>query len=117
MERICKKLGKVFGVSWFGPAIKTKTEMKGIIKATKELAGRKAVRIDAHRSDKEVKFTSHELVSALIKESKKGKIKMETLIYGAVALVLTVILFWGYTEGKPSVHIKDETPPDPPTNS
>jgi hypothetical protein len=42
---------------------------------------------------------------------------METLIYGAVALVLTVILFWGYTEGKPSVHIKDETPPDPPTNS
>ena len=25
---------------------------------------------------------------------------METLIYGAVALVLTVILFWGYTEGK-----------------
>lgn len=77
LPSICTALRGVFGISWFGPAVKVKTDKNTIIRTAKAMAGKKPVRVEAHRSEKETSFNSYELVSALIKESNRGKMNME----------------------------------------
>ncbi len=76
-KKISARLSKVFGISWFGGCTTVKSDRKEIIKAVLAVSKGRQVRIEAHRSDKSLPFKSHELVSELIKLSKKGKISLD----------------------------------------
>ncbi len=71
------KLSRVFGISWFGGCTTVKSSRKEIIDAVVEVSKGRTVRIEAHRSDKRLPFKSYELVSELIRLSKKKKISLD----------------------------------------
>ncbi len=72
IDRIMKKLGHVFGISWFAPVLITGNSVSEILKASKGLFKKdELVRVDAHRSWKELKYTSIDLVGQFLKNQKK----------------------------------------------
>ncbi len=77
MGRISGRLGKVFGISWFGSGVVVDTEPKAIIGAAKALVGKSEVRVEAHRADKGISFTSRELVGMFLDEARSGRMRLD----------------------------------------
>jgi thiamine biosynthesis protein ThiI len=76
-KTISDKLSKVFGISWFGGCTTVKSTFKDIVAAVVTVSKGRCVRIEAHRSDKSLPFKSFEVISELIKLSKKKKISID----------------------------------------
>ncbi|MCL5093365.1 MAG: tRNA 4-thiouridine(8) synthase ThiI [Candidatus Marsarchaeota archaeon] len=67
-EKSLERLAHVFGLSWYAPALISKSDIDSIIKSAEKIIGkRETVKIIAHRSYKELPFTSPELVGEFIK--------------------------------------------------
>ncbi len=85
LERIMAKLSTVFGISRFEVAHATAPDMKSIKKLSSELmsgAGKGHVlRIQSHRSYKQHKFNSVDIVSELLKTAKKMGIDVSNKDY------------------------------------
>jgi thiamine biosynthesis protein ThiI len=96
-DSIGEKLSKVFGISWFGGCITVKSEFKTIVEAILKVSKDRCVRLDVHRSDKSLPFKSYEVVSEMIKLSKKKKIKLDVasddVIYVKAAHKKTYVSF------------------------
>ena len=72
IESMLYKLGHVFGISWFAPVCIAKNDIGSIMESSKEFFGKKdKIRIEAHRSTKNVPFNSTEIVTHFIKNAKK----------------------------------------------
>jgi tRNA uracil 4-sulfurtransferase len=71
------RLEKVFGISWFGGCTIVRSTKKDIVNAVVKVSKGRCVRIEAHRSDKSLPFKSYEVVSDLIKLSKKKIIALD----------------------------------------
>jgi len=77
-ESISRKLSKVFGISRYSPVVTSKTDLGSILEASnKFLDKRDTVRLVPHRSVKNTKYNSSELVSHFIKNEKKLKFGMD----------------------------------------
>ncbi|MDE1865714.1 MAG: tRNA 4-thiouridine(8) synthase ThiI [Candidatus Micrarchaeota archaeon] len=74
---IAGRLEKVFGISWFGGCTTVRSTRKEILDAVLKVSKGRTVRIEAHRSDKSLPFKSYELVSDLIRLSKKRVISLD----------------------------------------
>ena len=77
INRIKAVLGYTFGISWYGEAYLVKNRIKEIIDGVSEASKLdgfvgKSVRIDVHRSFKQLNFTSKEVISAML--SKKASL-------------------------------------------
>ena len=67
VESILEKLRYVFGLQWFAPVIFVENDMRRIVDSSKEIVrSGSTVRIVAHRSFKQIKFTSMDIVKAFI---------------------------------------------------
>lgn len=69
---ILKSLGYVFGISWYGVAYICKNDIASIMKCLTSMSRMSAykgkeVKIEAHRSDKSLPFTSNEIISELLR--------------------------------------------------
>lgn len=70
-EKSLERLGHVFGLSWYAPALISKSSIDSIIKSAGKIINKgETVKIIAHRSYKGLPFTSTELVGEFIKMSK-----------------------------------------------
>ncbi len=71
-DRILEKLGYVFGISKFIKGVITENSIDSILEAAKHLCNKEAgpFKISAHRTDKSLKFTSDDIVSAFIRQDK-----------------------------------------------
>ncbi len=68
----CGTLGKVSGISWFAPFIKSESGVEAIIEKSAELfSDKENVRIEPHRSFKGTDFNSDDIVSAFIRSADK----------------------------------------------
>lgn len=76
-DSISEKLAKVFGISWFGGCITVKSSFKDIVGTILKVSRNRCVRLEVHRSDKALPFKSYEVVSEMIKLSKKKKISLD----------------------------------------
>ena len=76
-KSISGKLAKVFGISWFGGCITVKSDFEDIVDAILKVSKGRTVRLEVHRSDKSLPFKSYEVVSEMIKLSKKKMISLE----------------------------------------
>ncbi len=75
---ISERISKVFGISWFGRSATSRSTIPSIIRTANTLAGNgDMIRIEAHRSAKDLKFDSPELLSAFIKRADKLKFGLE----------------------------------------
>jgi len=74
IEDALGRLNYVFGISWFAPVRITKSSINEILKVVSELQVENRMgpyRIEVHRSDKSLPFTSVDVVSAFIKHQDK----------------------------------------------
>lgn len=70
-DSIIEKLAYVFGISSYSRAKVVDNSLTSIVSEVKSMAkGKKKVRLQAHRSYKDTKFNSFEIVSAIIKKEK-----------------------------------------------
>jgi len=76
-KAISEKLAKVFGISWFGGCITVKSDFRSIVDAILKVSKGRTVRLEVHRSDKSLPFKSYEVVSEMIKLSKKKKVSLD----------------------------------------
>lgn len=78
VERIGQKLGKTFGISKYELAYTTKADMKSIkaqaTKMFKEVGKGTRIKIESHRSYKQHKFDSKDIISALAAIAEKKKL-------------------------------------------
>lgn len=75
---ISERISKVFGVSWFGRSVVSRSTIPSIIKSANALAGNgDTIRIEAHRSSKDLKFDSPGLLSAFIKHAGTLSFKLD----------------------------------------
>ncbi|MDE1855546.1 MAG: tRNA 4-thiouridine(8) synthase ThiI [Candidatus Micrarchaeota archaeon] len=85
MTAIATRLKKVFGVSAFELSLVSKPEIESIDAAAKKLLSRKprpeSVRIDSHRSYKQLPFTSVDVVNSIKKTAAKLGIEPKTKGY------------------------------------
>ncbi len=78
MDDALKRLGYVFGISWFAPVMVSKNTIQSIIKTSNSMLGKSdTVKIVASRSYKKVPFDSYGLVSQFIKQPKKLNFKID----------------------------------------
>jgi len=80
IEDALDRLNYVFGISWFAPVKITKSSINEVLKATQEfqVKNRKLpYRIEVHRSDKSLPFTSVDVVSAFIKHQDRLPFKID----------------------------------------
>ena len=71
IEAIKEKLSFVFGISWFGPVIISGNKLDEIVAAVASHFGKgDIVRVVAHRSYKQLPFTSQDIVGELLKKKK-----------------------------------------------
>ncbi len=96
-ESINKKLEEVFGISWFGGCITVKSGFRDIVDTILKVSKDRCVRLEVHRSDKSLPFKSYEVVSEMIKLSKKKKISLdvdsEDVVYVKAAHKQTYVSF------------------------
>ncbi len=96
-DSINKRLEKVFGISWFGGCITVKSRFGDIVDAVLKVSKGRCVRLDVHRSDKSLPFKSYEVVSELIKLSKKKRIALDVnsgdVVYVKAATRQTYVSF------------------------
>ena len=72
MESIKGKLSGVFGISWFGPVMISENKLNEIVAAVARPFGKgDTVRVVAHRSYKQLPFTSQDIVGELLKKKKR----------------------------------------------
>ncbi len=71
---ILKKLGYVFGISWFSIAYLTDSNIENMMNTVNSLLSNYdpeiSYKIEAHRTDKSLAFNSYQIVSAFIKQDK-----------------------------------------------
>jgi thiamine biosynthesis protein ThiI len=78
LESITMKLSKVFGISWFAPAVVSKSELGAILKASNALLSkRETVRIVPNRALKSLSFNSADVVTYFIKNTKNLNFKID----------------------------------------
>lgn len=78
VESMIKKLGYVFGLAWYAPAYLERNDAKRIVERLSSMAkGMAAVKVVAHRTYKDVNFTSGEIVSEFIKAAAKRKLNAD----------------------------------------
>lgn len=78
IESIEARLSKVFGISWFAPAMTVDSTLDEILAAANKLLGKNdTVRIVPHRTVKNLDFDSSDVVSHFIKNSAKLKFKID----------------------------------------
>lgn len=71
LDSILRKLGHVFGLAWYAPAYVEGNDIRAIVKRLVVIAkGADAVKVVAHRTYKDVNFTSERIVSQFIKAAK-----------------------------------------------
>ena len=76
IESITNRLKHVFGISWFSTAVTAENSIKEIVAKAALLAGDKEVRIIAHRSYKDTKFNSVDIVRGFIDHAEKKQISI-----------------------------------------
>ncbi|MGA2800634.1 MAG: tRNA uracil 4-sulfurtransferase ThiI [Candidatus Micrarchaeaceae archaeon] len=78
LESIESKLSKVFGISWFAPAVVSESSLGSILKAANALLSKKdTVRIVPNRALKTLSFNSADVVTHFIKNSDKLNFKID----------------------------------------
>lgn len=80
IDSILKKLGYVFGISWYAPVMRASNNIKSIMKKANELAvlsGIKKLKVIAHRSIKSTNFNSYEIVSSFLRNSKSMRFVLD----------------------------------------
>ena len=76
--RSLERLGRVFGLSWYAPALISKSNIDSIIRNSKKIIGNEeTVKIIAHRSYKELDFTSTELIGEFINREKELRFSID----------------------------------------
>lgn len=78
LESIEERLSCVFGISWFAPVVITGNTPDGIVDVLSKLFGKgDTVRVVAHRSYKQLPFTSQDIISKLLKKKKELKFTLD----------------------------------------
>lgn len=78
VDSIVGKLGHVFGLAWYAPAYVEKNNVKDIVKRLVVMSkGLKAVKVVAHRTYKDVDFTSEGIISEFIKSAARNGVNAD----------------------------------------